>query len=268
MAGGGRVVIKGGRASKGEAIVIDGALAVTGAGGGATGPPQKPWFEGMSTRSLWFTDFLGFTPAVSNAPVVPIPAGAGAFGFNAFGLDLTDHPGILSLTTGSTAVGRVFLLTNVGSGHHLGVGGLTRTGTWIETSALLSTALQRYTLRTGFFSIILPNTIANGVGFEYQDNQNGGRWQAIAADGIGETSVDTGVLVAGTTWYKQEVEINAAGTSAEYFIDDVSVATIATDLPTGIGFSNFYNTHIMKLVGTAPRTLYVDAAYVYQEVTR
>jgi len=35
MAGGGRVVIKGGRASKGEVVVIDGAVAVTGAGGGA-----------------------------------------------------------------------------------------------------------------------------------------------------------------------------------------------------------------------------------------
>jgi hypothetical protein len=222
----------------------------------------------MSTRQLWFTDFLGFNPALSNPPVAPIPAGVGAAAFNSFGLDLTDHPGQLSLTTGSTAAGRVFLLTNVPSGVHLGVGGLTRTGTWLETSALLSTALERYTLRSGWFSIALPNTIANGVGFEYQDNQNGGRWQAITADGVGETSADTGVLVTGTTWYKQEVEVNAAGTSVDFFIDDVLVATITTDIPDGTGFSHFYNCHIMKLIGTSPRTLYVDAAYQYQEINR
>jgi hypothetical protein len=270
MAGGGRVVIKGGRASKGEAVVEDGAVLITGITippPPVVGPPQEPWFEGMSTRAMWFTDFDGGSPVFTNSPILPVPAGAGALAFNAAALDLTNHPGIISLTTGSTTAGRVFLLTNTPAGYHFGFG-RTRTGTWLETSALLSTVLQRYTLRSGWFSITLPNTILYGVGFEYQDNQNGGRWQAITADGIGETSTDTGVLVAGTTWYKLEVEVNAAGTSVDYFIDDVLVATNVTDIPSGTGFSNFYNTHIMKIIGTAPRTLYVDAAYGYQEVVR
>jgi hypothetical protein len=267
MAGGGRFKIKGGIASHGEAVVEDGALLITGITVPPGGPPQEPWFEGMSTRSLWFTDFEGGTPGFHNGPVFPVAAGAGAFAFNPAGLDLTNHPGIIGLTTGSTTAGRVFLLTNTPAGQHFGFG-RTRTGTWLQTSALLSTVLQRYTLRSGYFSITLPNTILFGAGFEYQDNQNGGRWQAITADGIGETSTDTGVLVTASTWFKLEVEINAAGTSVDYFIDNVLVATNVTDIPSGTGFSNFYNNHIMKIIGTAARTLYVDAAYGYQEVVR
>ncbi len=268
MAGGGRFIIKGGIASKGEAVVRDGALLITGVTAGASGPPQEPWFLGMSTRSFWDTDFLGGTAAFHNDVVFPVSAGGGAVAFNPAGLLLTNHPGIVGLTTGVTAAGRVFLLSNTPAGYHLGVGGRTRTGTWLQTSALLSTALERYTLRSGFFSISLPNTILFGVGFEYQDDQNGGRWQAITSDGIGETSADTGVLVTAGTWFKLEVEINTDGTSAEFFIDNVSVATIATTIPDGISFSNFYNTHIMKLIGSLARTLYVDAAYGYQELTR
>ena len=147
---------------------------------------------------------------------------------------------------------------------------MTRVGTWIRTDSILSTALERYTLRNGLFSINLPNVILFGVGFEYQDDQNGGRWQAIA-DAAAETSVDTGVLVAADTWYKMELEVNAAGTSVEYFIDNVSVATIAVaaNIPSGGGaFGLFYNTHIMKLIGSASRNFFLDAYYVYQEVTR
>ncbi len=268
MAGGGRFKSKGGIASHGEAVVEDGALLITGVVvPPAAGFPQEPWFLGMSTRSMWDTDFLGGTAAFHNDVVFPVSAGGGAVAFNPAGLDLTNHPGIVGLTTEVTAAGRVFLLSNTPAGYHFGFG-RTRTGTWLETSALLSTALQRYTLLSGWFSITLPNTILFGVGFEYQDNQNGGRWQAITADGIGETSTDTGVLVTASTWFKLEAEVNAAGTSVDFFIDNVLVATNVTDIPSGTGFSNFYNNHIMKLVGTAARTLYVDAAYGYQEVVR
>ena len=113
----------------------------------------------------------------------------------------------------------------------------------------------------------LPDLINEGIGFEYNDSQNGGRWQAIAHDGI-ETSVDTGITVAADTWYNLELEINAAGTSVEYFIDGASVATIATNIPTGTGFGLFYNAHIMKLIGTSGRVVYLDHYYIYQELTR
>jgi hypothetical protein len=62
--------------------------------------------------------------------------------------------------------------------------------------------------------------------------------------------------------------VNAAGTSVEFFIDDVSVATIVTNIPSGTGFGHFISEHIMKLIGLANRASYVDAYYLYQEITR
>ncbi len=221
--------------------------------------------EGLSTRSLWWTDFLGGNAVFSNPPVVAIAAGAGAVVFGSAALDKTDHPGVLSLSTGLAAAGRVFLISQAAGSYNLGTN-LTRIGTWMRTDAALSTALQRYTLRNGLFSISLPNIVNEGCGFEYDDSQNGGRWQAITHDGV-ETSTDTGVTVAADTWYKMEVEINAAGDSVDFFIDDVLVATNTTNIPAATA-DLFYNAHIMKLIGTTARFAHMDAAYGYVELER
>jgi hypothetical protein len=127
--------------------------------------------------------------------------------------------------------------------------------------------LQRYTLRVGFFNLAVPNTLNDGVGFEYQDDENGGRWQAITHDGT-ETTTDTGVTFAVSTWYKMEFVINAAGTSVEFFIDDVSVATNTTNIPTGTGFFHFHSNQIIKTIGLGSRTFYIDATAIYTAVTR
>ena len=227
--------------------------------------PQQNWYEAMSTRSLVTSDFtIGSTIAEG---VQAVTAGAGATVFSPTAIQ-TDHPGIWGLRTGTATNGRVFVIGRVGS-YNIGVGGLTRVGTWVQTPATLSDAVEEYVLRSGFFSISLPNTIDFGVGFEYQFDQNGGRWQGIT-DATGETSLDTGITVTVDTWYYLEVQINAAGTSVEFFIDQVSVGTlaVAADIPSGTGFNNFYNTHIMKLAGTTSRDFFIDAYYTYQEISR
>ena len=227
--------------------------------------PQQKIYEGMSTRSLVASDFtIGSTIAEG---VQAVSAGAGATVFSPVAIQ-DDHPGIWGLRTGATAAGRVFVIGRVGS-YNIGVGGITRIGSWVRAPATLSDAVQEYVLRTGLFSISLPNTIDFGVGFEYQFDQNGGRWQGIT-DAAAESSLDTGITVVVDTWYKMECEINAAGTEVEFFIDDVSVGTLSTaaDIPSGTGFNNFYNTHIMKLAGTTARDFFIDAYYAYQELSR
>ena len=184
--------------------------------------------------------------------------------------DFTNHPGVWGLNTGAaSAAGRVFLLSQFPGTMHIGVGGVTRVLGYFQAPATLSVALQRFVLRFGFFSMALPNTINEGCGFEYQDDQNGGRWQAICDDAPGvETSVDTGITVVASTYYKLEFEVNAAGTSVEFFIDDVSVATIATNIPAGTSFSLFFSIHIMKLVGLGNRAPYIDYYSIRQELSR
>lgn len=228
---------------------------------------QKRFYEGMSKSLLEYDDFEGPIPVANGIQVIPAGSSAGVFGSDA--TDKTDHPGVWVLSTGTATDGRVFLLGGINTGFHLGVGGVTRFGAWVRTSGVLSTAAQEYVLRAGILTIALPNTITMGVGFEYQFDQNGGRWQGIT-DYLAESSLDTGITVAVNTWYKLEFEVNADGTSVEFFIDDVSVGTLSTaaNIPSGNIIDNYVNIHIIKLAGTAARFYLIDAYYLYQEINR
>lgn len=200
--------------------------------------------------------------------VTAVVAGAGAQNGPAL-VDKTNHPGIWCLETGTTAAGRGFIIGSATRGYHVGGAGITRVGSIVQTGTNLSDAVNEYVDRAGFFNMALPNTILEGIGFEYQFDQNGGRWQGVCEDGLGETSVDLGITVTALTWYDLEFEVNAAGTSVQFFIDGAAVGTpITANIPSGTGFNLFYNFMIMKLVGTANRSFYIDHYYIYQEVTR
>ncbi len=221
---------------------------------------QELWFLNMDADGLIQSDLT--EPFAFSEGINSIPAGAGAGVFSPPAGTTNGHPGVWSLLTGTSAAGRVFLLSRVGA-YMVGVGGVTRFAAWVQPP-VLSTALERFTLRAGFFAIALPNIIVQGIGFEYNDAENGGRWQAITDDGA-ETSVDTGIDVVAGDWYKLEWLANADGTEIEYFINDEPVGRITTTLPTGLGFVHFVNIHIMKLIGTGNRAFFVDAYAVFQD---
>jgi hypothetical protein len=235
--------------------------------------PQRAFFEAMGTRVLVQSDFLELPPIGSAGlqveGLIGIVASGGFVSVPTLGYDFTNHPGVWGMNTGTTStVGRVFLLSQFPGGIFVGVGGITRHGCWYQSPAVASDAANRYVLRSGLSAIVLPNTLAQGITFEAQDDENGGRWQAICAAASVETSVDTGVAVGTSTYFLLEFEVNALGTSVEFFIDSVSVATITTNIPSGTGFRHFISEHIMKLTGVLNRASYVDAYYFYQEVTR
>jgi len=221
---------------------------------------QELFYLGMDNDALIHSDFtISLTFAEG---VLAVAAGAGA-GILTPGIGFTaDHPGVWFPVTGTSAAGRVFILSRINS-FTVGVGGETKFQEWLQMPTL-STPVQRFTVRTGFWSMALPNTVVQGIGFEYDDSQNGGRWQAITHDGA-ETSTDTGILVTAGTWFKHEIIINADGTEVQYFINNDLVATNTTTIPSGIGFGHFVNMHIMKLIGTASRGFYIDAYAVFQE---
>ena len=221
---------------------------------------QLEWFQRMDAESLVQSDFAELFNIAEGIGSVAAGAGAGVL---APPIGATDgHPGIWVYSTGATAAGRVFAISR-GNAYTFGNGKGTLFESWLQVP-ILSTPAQRFTARTGFFSISLPNIINQGIGFEYDDSQNGGRWQAITDDGA-ETSTDTGVLVVAGDWYKHSFIINADGDEVEFFIDDVAVATHTTTIPSGITFGSFINMHIMKLIGTAFRQIFLDAYAVFQE---
>ncbi len=226
------------------------------------------WAKGQAEDSLMFNEYLGNTVRTDHVSVVGVGAGSGIVPAGA--LDKTDHPGVWLAATGTATTGRTFVISSATNGWHIGVGGVTSFGAWVMTPGNLSDAINPYTTRTGFFSITLPNTILEGIGFEYTHDQNGGRWQGIT-DATGESSLDTGITFAVNTWYFLEFVINATGTSVEFFINTDTVGTLSTaaNIPQGTGFNLFYNHHIMKLgAGATSEYFGVDADFVVQEVNR
>src|SRR5215831_5653825 len=100
------------------------------------------------------------------------------------------HPGIFSVNSGSVAT---TIQTPDGA---IILGG----GVWSFQSLVaipvLSNGTDRFRLRTaGVCNGPSTSLTNNEVNFRYEDDVNGGRWQAVARSGGVETAADTGVTV-------------------------------------------------------------------------
>lgn len=92
-----------------------------------------------------------------------------------------------------------------------------------------------YTLRVGFIGAVSNSNIDGpGCYFRYTDTVNLGKWECVVNNGTTETALDSGVLVSAGTWVKLKVIVTPAG--ARFYIDEVLVQNIATNLPTTLLF--------------------------------
>ena len=174
------------------------------------------------------------------------------------------HPGLLS--NNDTNAGSNWSLFLSSGGELLPsilLGGGAITLNWVIDIATLSAASPRYIFRFGFGDTDNADQ-ANGVYFEYSDNINSGDWVIKTAAASSRTTTNTATAV--TTGYKNfQISINAAGTSAEFFIDGVSQGTIATNLPT-LAITPFFD--MMATVDTvAAHSLRADIMYMQQILT-
>ncbi len=166
-----------------------------------------------------------------------------------------DHPGVISFDMGTTNAGRCGAGMNSGS---IVFGGAEWKMESMIRLPVLSTAGERFITYHGFLnSYTAAPTI--GAWIEYSDNTNGGRFQCSVGNAAGVTVVDSGVTVAASTWYKLRVTVNGAGTQVQFWINDVLVATVTTNIPTDI--SGTYcgaATFSRKTVGITSRVMLMD----------
>lgn len=177
-----------------------------------------------------------------------------------------NHPGIFQFVTGTTATGRQFAgwASSNGSGKVVFGSGVVRLGV-IQRIPTLSTAAEHFIVRNGYFDAVnLVNPIVDGAYFRYEESVNGGRWECRCVAASVETVLDSGVTVVAGTWYLLELEVNAAGTSVQFFINRVSVGSIATNVPTA-GVGPVFG--INKTIGTTSRSVAYDYCYEYQRFT-
>jgi hypothetical protein len=217
-----------------------------------------------STMSMTWSDFTGS----SVVPWTSLTSGTSAtVTFTQSGAD--DNPGLLTFSTGTTTTGRA----GVGSGNTDAFVFGTRPhvfSTAVLIVSNLSSAADRYSMEAGFMDS-LTGAFTYGAYFSYTDNVSNANWQCTCSNGTSSTSVDSGITVATGTWYRLEIEVNAAGTSVVFKINGTQVANINGSIPTTT--SNRLGIAVQQrknggTTGTTARSSRCDYLLHYSEVSR
>ena len=157
--------------------------------------------------------------------------GVGASGqISTFGLDATERViGAFEIDTGTNNSGRATFWNNNASAilfgyarHYLTIRGAVQ---------ILSDAAQRFIAAFGFINVSAAGNSTNGAYFRYTDNVNSGAWVCVTVSGGTETATNT-TSTADTLYHTFAIEVNEAGTSVDFKIDGVVVATNTTNIPT------------------------------------
>jgi hypothetical protein len=154
-------------------------------------------------------------------------------------------------------------------------GGGTFSSNLLVNLGALSNSTNRYTSYIGLTNA--PNNTTTtwgnfglppdlGIYFEYSDNVNGGRWQAVTNNSGTLTNVDTGIA-ATNSFTNFGISINATATSVSFFINGTQTANspITTNIPSQA------MTPCVYVVGATGGTIipnqFVDLWYYSQSLT-
>jgi hypothetical protein len=167
-----------------------------------------------------------------------------------------DAAGVFALTTGTNNSGNATLSTYASA---MKVGTFDNTiMEWRIMLQTLSTAAQEYRVSFGWLDNPGSGDEVDGVYFEYDRATAGDFWRICTSNNSVRTKTTTSTAVANlTTFSRFRIETQRAN-SASFYIDDVLVGTISTNLPTGAGRMTGWGIKIVKSVGTTARLVYAD----------
>lgn len=177
---------------------------------------------------------------------------------------VSNQQGFAQYQTGTTSGSYFFHQTNLSHGQ-FGFGG----GTWVYQTSLavetLSDATDRFRFIAGFGIGNFATSETDAVLFTYDEGgtTNGTsaspNWQVVTSSNNVRTVTNTGVAVVAGQWATLRIEINAAASSVVFKINNTTVATHTTNIPTFSG-GRFVNLKqgITKSAGTANRSVFCD----------
>ena len=166
-----------------------------------------------------------------------------------------NHPGIITLSTLAVATNSA-AITSATNAVRFG-GGAARLVVIFRVPTL-SDATDTFTVRVGFCDATNAES-TDGAFVRYTHGTNSGKFQFVTRNNNVETATDTNINVGVNTWYRVQIDVNAAGTSATCTIFGVSVATNTTNIPTAAGReTGIVPGYIQKSLGANPRTLDID----------
>ena len=175
------------------------------------------------------------------------------------------NPGIIGNVSTASSNACVISLVNTDGSGSFALGGGAITVNFIVKLATLSNGTNTYSSSFGMGDTGQPIAVqVNGLGFQYRSNVNSGNWQLITSKASARTTTSTSTA-ADTNWHNFQISINAAGTSAQFFIDGVSQGTIATNMPTAAIAPMIC---LNQTAGTiATNSMLVDLFYLNQTLT-
>jgi len=170
------------------------------------------------------------------------------------------HRGIVTLSTGTTSTGWAYA-GSLATSYDLEASSKFRRHEATIDIPTLSDGTNRFFammyLNTGY-TTRTDNTF---LGFAYKDDVNSGNWVCVSDSAGTETVVNTTVPPVAGTQQKLRIEVNPAKTSVTFYIDDVLVGTITTNIVASNSTHPRAVLQIEKTVGATARTLRLDNLY-------
>lgn len=177
-----------------------------------------------------------------------------------------DHPGVYSLSTGSSASSTGYLRVGNSNGMIMVGGGVL---VWEQSIKIptLSDGTQTFSAHFGFSEAgYVANTSGNHHIKFIHDNTSGNWIISTKKNGtMGNTTTGTAVS---TGWQKIRIVVNAAATSVSFFVNgtEVSGSPVTSNIPDNTDSMTF-GWGITKSAGTTARTIDTDYVYLNQKLT-
>lgn len=210
---------------------------------------QEDWISASNTGQLNWTISTATGTVTTNSST---------------GLD-KDHLGDAIVSTGASSTGRAVA--------YMGGGGMTVGSTtdgmectFIAYLDQLSNGTDRFSVFMGLGTTATSATQTNCIGFRYTDTENSGNWTTVCRSASTETTGNSAVAASAGAWVRLKWKLNAAGTTATFYVNGSSVGTISTNIPTGNQMSPLFG--IWKSVGTGNVFIRWDYFHMYARVAR
>jgi len=189
-----------------------------------------------SRESYFFDDFLAFDATTSAYEFYgDTPWIAGNNNFITTVTSTNTAIGITRLMTGTT---QNFLIkqTNgtVSQSMRFGLGSCLNE--WSISLPALATVSNNFTINVGIGDNP-EGTPNNGVYFSY--NNSSANWVINTASGGSTSQLATGVGPSANTFQRLKFQVNGTGTNVNFFIDDVAVGSLSTNIPVNNSSSPF-----------------------------
>lgn len=188
-------------------------------------------------RSYYFDDCMGIPPQVQGSTITiqenqtTFVKGAGA---SLNRPSISGRPGVYQFSSNQNTLHWFYIRSQHNNVNDSNL--ISATCTWCINVEDLSENLKNFTTRVGWSGDTGLDPIS-GAYFRYSHNINGGRWQCVNRNSDNETVGDSGITVTAGEWYNLKVVLTF--NEAKYYINDVLVQTITTNIPAtfSCGFS-------------------------------